>query len=262
MTKTKANTNMMAKNEMVKGEIEMTMNIEELKQDYVKAVKALEEVKQKLDACEDREEEARQAKADYRQQVVKELHLTNPLELVKHMSTDKENLRLLKIVNNYAADTALHKTALNCAKENLGHAVHNIMVYEMKNNLEKLAKYSIGGKRFIKCFTIGKIQGFYWYGEAEKHLPLAMQNMYLDFDRYVFGGELKTDWIKEYKPYQIYTAAEILADVTAAAEYRKQLDEKLKALQKEIEMENSKRKFNNLKINGAHILSINHLDRY
>ena len=238
------------------------MNIEELKNDYTKAVKTFEEIKSQYKELSRVKETADKQANAYHEQLKAQLKKEgyNLLEIYKIEHTDNKYQELLKVANTF--DTKPLKIAVNLAYENIARAVHNIMLYEAQNNLDKLAKYPIGYKRFAKCFTIGSMtqNGFYRYGNIE--LPYVFQNQYQDFERYATcDNEIQIDRIKEYKPYQIFTAVEILKDVKAAADYRKQLTKKLDALRAEIEAENNKRKFYSLEISSPNYLSISSIDR-
>lgn len=264
MTNIKTNTIKNTKNSNNKGEIKMTIqekfNNTTLRADYSKAINAVLILKQELNAKKGAYETAQDNKADYRQQVAKAKKGANKVELFAALSKDPENLRLLKIVNDCANAVKTAETAVDLALENLGRAVHNIMMFEAKENIDKLAKYKIGYKRFAACFTIGRMSPYGNYDFEGCTLPYTLQNRYFDFERYTFNDQLQINWIKEYKPYQILTTEEIKEELAKAQEFNKYIDEQLNALRAKIEAENEKRKFYDLTIKSPHVLSLSFLN--
>lgn len=269
MTNIKTNTIKNTKNSNNKGEIKMTIqekfNNTTLRADYSKAINAVLILKQELGTYKEAYVVAQNNKADYRQdyrqQVAKAKKGANKLELFAALSKDPENLRLSKIVNDCANAVKTAETAVDLALENLGRAVHNIMMFEAKESIDKLAKYKIGYKRFAACFTIGRMSQYGNYDFEGCTLPYELQNRYFNFERYTFNDQLQINWIREYKPYQILTTEEIKEELAKAQEFDKYIDEQLNALRAKIEAENEKRKFYDLTIKSPHVLSLSFLNR-
>lgn len=236
-------------------------NINTLKENYNTAVNSVSIFKSEYQHYKTAAADAKYAVKSYKEQLVKQLEKEglSKMEIFKKLLNDTEYKRLLRVADSFNIEQA--ETALNCAYDNLGRAIHNIMLYEAQQNLEKLSKYKIGYKRFSACFKIGTMStgGLYCYGIID--LPYDIEREYLDFDRYEFDGKIKTEEILNYVPYDILTAEKIKEEVKAAFFARKVFAEKLEKLRKELENENEKRVFYRLKIGGSTKLNINYMDR-
>lgn len=219
--------------------------------DFEKALKANRQINKEYDTLQRKINDAKKKLKQY--QISKKYELEkkrfNILDIKVFFDNDPTYKKLLnqRKQNSTIFNCNLNLLRLACklSAENLAKAVHNIMIFEIKENIDILNKYEPHYKRYKEAFTLGRFTGtYYYYGNV--NLDTNFIDQYLNIVLFYKEGNICLDFCNEYK---ILDDNEIINSIKYAAAEKDKIIKRFNKLKDDIELFNREILFTDLKIN-------------